>query len=417
MHGAIDEFDATSPCLVLAPHLEYPLRRGADILIGRKYAHFSKYVPFVDIVGKDTITRYRNGKAVESTTYANRYISKNRAGVNTLVKRSHFWLEQVVTKPFQEIAKLHYSKPEYGMVLFSGIWTASILDTTPRIQGRLHCVETHNDELKWFKNLRSSSTNPLAKAVAYFSERWARDFLRKHERDFLFFHVSKADQEGYRENFPDHTSYVVPIGEEEVPDKAFEEVADMVPFETVRLIFVGSLGVTINVHAVKVLEGEFFPLLKGGLNEELEVLIVGSNPSKEVIKACRHRGWKLHRDVSDEELERLYRISTFSVLPFHYTTGSKLKLLNSLAHGTPYLATSVLHDQTQEVPYPCLISDDPNAWLHRILEIKKRGISREERIALLSYTKSQSWPVVARYVFDLLSSPQDVKPVTEFPIQ
>ena len=56
-----NNFDPTSPCLVLAPHLEYPLRNGGDILIDKKWSRLSEYVRFVDIIGKNTITRYENG--------------------------------------------------------------------------------------------------------------------------------------------------------------------------------------------------------------------------------------------------------------------------------------------------------------------------------------------------------------------
>src|SRR5918992_2635495 len=86
-------FDPTSPCLVLAPHLEYPVRNGGDILIDKKWSRLSEYVPYVDIIGKDTITRYESGRLVKSVHYTNTHVSRALAAFNTLAKRSHYLLE------------------------------------------------------------------------------------------------------------------------------------------------------------------------------------------------------------------------------------------------------------------------------------------------------------------------------------
>lgn len=394
-----------SPCLVLAPHLEYPLRNGGDILIDKRWSHLSEYVPFVDIIGKSTITRYEGGKPVKSVRYANTRVSKNRAALRTLIKRSHYLLEKHLTRSFVEKARLYLSNPEYKTVVCSFVWTAAVLEGAPTVDGRLYCVETHNDELKWFENLRRHSPNPLAKLTAYFSERWARSFLNEHRSDFLFLHVSEADQAGYLRRFPGHRSRVVPIGVDEVPEEEFVRREDPAPpgEEAVRLLFVGSLGVKPNVDALKVFEEEFYPPLKEALGGDLEVLVVGSNPSDEVARLCEDMGWKLYPNVSDEELGRLYQASTFSILPFRYTTGSKLKLLNSLAHGVPYLATLELRDQVGEVVYPCLASSDPGEWLDRIQDVRRNGITSDERIALANHARKYSWASVARYTFEVLN--------------
>ena len=54
-------FDDNRPVLVLAPHLVYPLRHGADILIGRRWGMFSAHVPRVDIVGREAVHIFEGG--------------------------------------------------------------------------------------------------------------------------------------------------------------------------------------------------------------------------------------------------------------------------------------------------------------------------------------------------------------------
>jgi glycosyltransferase involved in cell wall biosynthesis len=224
----------------------------------------------------------------------------------------------------------------------------------------------------------------------------------EHGSDFVFFHVSRADQEGYLKRFPDHRSYMVPVGVDEVPcELSWRE--DLAPPGKVRFLFVGSLGVKINLDAIEFFKKDFYPLLKAEVGGDLEVLVVGSNPSAKVSRLCKDMGWMLYPNVSDEELTRLYRTATFSILPFRYATGSKLKLLQSLANGVPYLATHVLRDQVEEVMYPCLISSEPEEWLHHIKRVRGEGISNDVRIALMDEARRCSWTSVARQTFQLLS--------------
>ncbi len=398
-------FDPASPCLVVAPHLEYPIRSGADILIDRKYAYFSEHVPFVDLIGKEVVIRYRNGKPVQSTPYKNVYVGKATAAAATLYERSHYLLEKFVTKDFVETVRPYFSDPGYGMVVFSFVWAADIVRRLPKVDGRLYCVETHNDEFKWFEDIRKSSINPLAKLTAYSSERWARSFVDEYGSNFLFLHVSEADQRGFSRRFPAHRSCVVPTGVEVVPDGSFRQ-ENPGTAEKTRLIFVGSLGVKINLDALNTFKERFYPVLEEELGEDLEVLIVGSNPSRRVTKLCRKMGWKLYPNVSDQELRNLYSVSTFSILPFGYTTGSKLKLLDSLVHGVPYLATLSLRDQTEEVIYPCLVSDDPEEWSERVREVRRRGMTDEERALLKDYAQKHSWKSIALLMFEMLSRGQ-----------
>jgi hypothetical protein len=397
------EFDPASPCLVLAPHLEYPTRNGADILIDKKWAQFSKHVPFVDIIGKDAIRKYTNGKLVGNKLYKNTSISKTKAAVSTLLTRNHYLLQKNLTSDFIRTALPYLANPKYKTVVLSFIWTAALTDNLPLMGARLYCVETHNDELRCYENLKNSTNNPLAQKVAYHSGRWSETFLRRHESDFLYLHVSDADQRSYLDYLPNHASLVVPIGVDEVAVEPFRQ-CDPVPSEKVRLIFVGSLGVQMNLDALRYFRKRFYPLLRKSFGRNLEVLVVGSTPSKGIVRLCDDSGWTLHQDVSEQELRRLYRTATFSILPFPYTAGAKLKLLGSLAHGVPYLATSNMRDQTQDVPYPCLASDDPERWISHVQEVRRNGISNDSQDALLRVAQRFSWSAVASRMFESLIS-------------
>lgn len=394
-------FDPNSPCLVLAPHLEYPLRNGADILIDRKWSQFSEYVPFVDIIGKNRVSKYKNGQLVNTEVYENINVSKYCAAFKTILNCSHYLLEKFLTDAFIKVGRKYLSRPEYKTVILSFIYTSNVLKKMPINDERLYCIETHNDELRWFSRFMKGSINPGVILAAFLSKRWARTFLKKHDLDFLYIHVSKTDQVGYLSIIPSHRSIISPVGVEEehldMPDQ--EEVSLS---EKVRLIFVGSLSVETNFEALKFFGDKFFPILKENFGNCLEILIVGSKPSAAVERLCGGMGWRLLGNVSDQGLRYLYSISMFSILPFQYTTGGKLKLLKSLGNGVPYLATLVIGDQIEKVLYPCLMSGDAKEWVRHIRTIKKRGVTESERLALIDYAKKNSWSSVAYNMFKSL---------------
>lgn len=394
-------FDPTGPCLVVAPHLEYPLRNGADILIDKKYAHFSEHVPFVDVIGRRTVVRYAAGRLVRDTPYANSEVPKYKAALRTLRRRSHYLLEKFVTPEFMEVVGQHLSDPGYKTVVFSHVWAASAVPGSSEAGDRLYCIETHNDEFRWYENLRRSSANPLAKLTAHWSERWATSFLEEHASEFVFLHVSEIDHEGFLGRFPDHEGYVVPIGVEEIP-KTPSRQGNSATSEKLQLMFVGSLGVKINHDALEVFAKSFYPQLNKEFGNELIVLVVGSNPSRKVTKLCKNMGWTLYPNVSDQRLAELYETTTFSILPFEYTTGSKLKLLDSLARGVPYLATESLKDQVEETIYPCLISNDPEEWSRRLQDFRGKRVGEDARVALQEQAQKYSWGAIARRTFELL---------------
>jgi hypothetical protein len=395
------KFDPDSPCLVLAPHLEYPIRNGADILIDRKWSQFSKYVPFVDIVGRNSINRYEKGQLVDRKIYENVEVSKKVAALKSILSQSHYFFERFITKSVKKKIEIYLLKPEYQTVVFSFIYTAAILKWNIKSDKRLYLIETHNDELKWFSKFMSKTLKPWVLLTALFSRIWLTRFLKEHERDFLYVHISKADRDGYLRLLPFHNSIVIPVGVEE-ESLGVRCVQDASLSEKVRLIFVGSLSGKTNFEALKFFGDRFFPILKENFENVLEILIAGSNPSAAVERLCRSMSWKLLPNVSDQKLRNLYNISMFSILPFQYTTGGKLKLLKSLANGVPYLATPVLCNQIEKLPYPCLISEDPKEWLTHIRTIQQQGISENVRMALIEYAKEYSWSSVAYTMYQSL---------------
>jgi len=394
--------DATAPILILAPHLIYPARNGSDISLDRIGRCLSMHVPHVDLIAERLIVRFEHGREMDRRPFANVMRSKNGAGARTLLRRSHFYLEKFLTPAYAKTATRYLRDPAYKTVLCSYATTTHLITQTRDLpDGRLHLIWSHNDEFKWFADLHRQSTNPLARFVAKSSERWLHAFFQKNRDTFLFLHVTKADRDGFARYYPDHASLIIPIGVD-LPETPSPPLLS--PIEPVCLMFVGALGVRMNLDALTHFSETYFPSIHSHFGDDVQVMVVGSGPSEAVQTLCTDRGWDLHADVSDSELDRLFGQAAFSILPFGYATGAKLKLLNSLAHGVPFLATTKVGAQADACAAPCLLDDNPEAWVDRITRVRNRGLSAEDRAGLVAIAKSQSWEASAAKLIEGLTA-------------
>ncbi|NNF58476.1 MAG: glycosyltransferase [Rhodothermaceae bacterium] len=395
--GSEPRFDPEAPSLVLAPHLAWPTRTGANLAIDRRWRAMSQFLPYVDLVGREAIRRYAEGAVVSERSYANEERSRIEAAARTVLRRSHYLREKFLTPDFVAQAQAHLADSAYGTVLFSYLYTAPLLEQDPSGRAdRVYLIETHNDDFKWYRTLREATRNPLSKLTARLSEQATVQLVQAYADQALLLHVTEADHQGYEPLAPGHRFFLNWVGVE-IPEAPSPPQP---PEDVVRLVFVGSLGVTMNVDALHHFAERFYPALKEGLGAQLAVDIVGSNPAEAVTQLCETHGWALHANVSDERLRDLYASATFSILPFNYATGAKLKLLESLAHGVPFLATTKVEAQIDQVHPLCLLSDEPAGWLGRARAVQADGLTEETRAALVAVAEPHSWTARARVLVE-----------------
>ena len=385
-----------APILVVAPHLIYPTRDGADIAIDRRWGELSRFVSNVDIVAAQTVVRYQDGKITNMVPFSNKSRSKWKAALQTLFFRSVYTKERFLTRSFVNASRPYLGDPSYQAVVFSYLATASLGKylASPTIK---RYVLTHNDDVAIYRNMRKSSRNMLQKLVALMSERWVRRYGQAAKDDFRFIHVSEDDAAGWRAAIGEHAYFLGKVGCD-LPERRFEKRPPM-SRRPVRIIFVGSLGVKMNMDAVQHFADNFLPVLSKMIGA-VDVRIVGSNPTPAVVKLCGQNGFGLFANVSNDELAAQFAWSDFSVLPFPYSTGTKLKLLDSVARGVPILATGSIGDFPGiGTEAACLVSDDPIKWAEHISRWKVTDISDEIRDMLVGTARSWTWGAMAEQFY------------------
>jgi glycosyltransferase involved in cell wall biosynthesis len=373
--------------IIIAPHLEFPSRNGADIYIERIGCYLSIYRAPVIILGENTLTRYEKGAIISQSDFSNRLRTKTWAAIRTLVLRSHYLLEKYLTSAYRKKAmELVQENPE-AIIVYSSISSGSLA-----LAKKTAFIVTQNDEIAFYRKQQAFTKNPLQKMVATFSEKWLLSFLSNSRNDHIYIHITDADQKAYSNFIPKHRSIIVPAGVDCRPSVIF------VPslHKTIHLLFCGSLSVKMNLDALLFFKDKFWGLLKECFHENIDVWIAGSHPTSSVINLCKNQGWALHSDISDDDLNSLYAAATFGILPFEYSDGAKIKLLNCLAAGLPVLATNSVKTKSEQDFPPNLFSNDPNNWLDHLQKYQERGDEfLSGRIACQKFSVQYSWLKIA----------------------
>jgi glycosyltransferase involved in cell wall biosynthesis len=118
----------------------------------------------------------------------------------------------------------------------------------------------------------------------------------------------------------------------EGPDRPYDSAAAQV------LLFVGSLGYEVNVDAIDVLVGQILPRILDQ-RPDTRLVIAGRGPTQEVRALAEHPAVDLVADAPS--LEPLYRAARAVVAPLRQGGGTRIKVLEAMARGTPMVLTPV----------------------------------------------------------------------------
>jgi glycosyltransferase involved in cell wall biosynthesis len=105
---------------------------------------------------------------------------------------------------------------------------------------------------------------------------------------------------------------------------------------TVRLLFVGSLGFSPNIHGLRVFLTEAWPRIRGAL-ANVTLAVVGMHPDEEVRKLLAQHGVELHANVPTAE--PYYASCDIVVAPILFGSGTRIKIMEAMAYGRPVVAT------------------------------------------------------------------------------
>jgi len=146
--------------------------------------------------------------------------------------------------------------------------------------------------------------------------------------------------------------------------------------EKPTILFCGAMDYAPNIDALRWYFGEMHTALKARV-PELEVLIVGKSPVAEVAAYAQHDGVTVTGSVPD--VRPYYRQAWLQMVPLRIGGGTRLKIVESLAIGTPVVSTSIgaqglalKHDDN------ILLADEAGSFVDQIARALNDGTLREQ---------------------------------------
>ena len=133
------------------------------------------------------------------------------------------------------------------------------------------------------------------------------------------------------------------------------------------LLCVGGFGHAPNLDAVRWMTKEIMPLV---LAKKADVVlhVVGSQMPED-IKALASPTFIPHGQVSDDELDSLYRSCALAVVPLRYGAGMKGKVVEAFEEGIPVVSTSIGLEGFTGLPKNIVPADTAEAFAKRILDL------------------------------------------------
>lgn len=375
--------------LHLAPHMSWPPVNGADKRAWNLFCGIRDRWKESEFIGRQSFSDCGLDHQYHSRTNLWRD-NKNPAAVISILLFRDYWQQRHLSTEVRKKVRASARTP-VDAVLVSFLYSVPLLREVPGNYSLF--VDSHNFDPDYFSKCSQGTRNPLLRFLCRRAVETSLTALRGLPKKTLLFHVSDSDADQYRALRPDLRHVVIENGCDVRPRVLKPEYSAIWPKQ---LVFVGSLSSKMNLDALQYFAARFWATLK----QFTEVTIVGSNPTTKIRNLCITHGWKLRPNVTEQELQSIYEGAHYSILPFAYGAGSKLKLFEACGRGIPVLST-IAGVTGVVVPPPLVFSSDlPEAWKRNILE--RNDVSADEFDQTIAFARRFSWTTLAQRLVDYI---------------
>lgn len=141
------------------------------------------------------------------------------------------------------------------------------------------------------------------------------------------------------------------------------------------LVFVGSMDWLPNIDGVRYFVREILPLIRRR-RPACSVAIVGKSPSAEILALTRRANMTVTGTVPD--VRPYFWEALVSIVPLRIGGGTRLKIYESMAAGTPVVSTSIgAEGLAVQHPATIRLADTPEAFAEQCLELLENPPERQ----------------------------------------
>lgn len=375
--------------LVVAPHLEFPVRNGADKYISEKWSSVPHDEYEVCLIASDG-TYMADGEGWSSVR---RWPSRRMSRLQNVATILRFILgdQQYLSYKYanssiaQEVSI--ELKQQWHLIVFSFVSTYDRYAADLQPDSRV-LIESHNFDPKIYLD-RAAEVWGVRRGLYSVAAARSQLSLKRLPPEVTVCALGGQDASLLRATTNAH----IQIGSIGFRCK---ELRVVYPHSvcTPTLIFVGSLGVQMNAHAISVFVRDQWQPIKS-VWPEARLKVVGSNPGRDLFKQFENQpGIDVMSNVSDERLMKELATSHCAIVPFSEANGLKLKVGSALECGVPIISSISLGNQLLEDGIAQLVGSS-DEWISAITNVLEPVRQRQVAQMALAYCRRWSWRAVA----------------------
>lgn len=193
--------------------------------------------------------------------------------------------------------------------------------------------------------------------------------------------------------------WVVPNGIEMPTEPAWRPAEGEDP----SFVFVGAMSTEANADAVRFFVRQILPLIRRVI-PRVRTLIVGSRPTPEV--QALHDGQSVVVTGTVPAVEPFLQDATMSVVPIRFGGGTRIKILEALAHGVPVVSTRIGAEGLEvEHGRHLLIADTPEEFADACVALARDGGRRSalSREGMKLVQERYDWRVIEQQVQQVIA--------------
>lgn len=194
---------------------------------------------------------------------------------------------------------------------------------------------THNVEAEIFRRHRDCARNRIFRAIWGDQHRKMREFEKAVLRRFdVVVAVAERDAAQFRSDYGISAPFIIPTGVD------LDFFAWRAPERNRDVVFCGSMDWMANQDAVTFFRDDVWPRITRAV-PDAAMTVAGRAPQGRMVEEVRRRGlnWRFTGFVDD--VRPFVQGSAVSVIPLRVGGGTRLKVFEAMAMGSPVVSTSI----------------------------------------------------------------------------
>jgi len=275
-------------------------------------------------------------------------------------------------------------------ILFEGLHTCNYLNHAD-LSERKKIVRMHNIENVYYKHLAKIETNPIKKAFFNYEAENLKRFSEILNYADRIAAISIEDRKYLDVKFQ-NKAFCLPV---------FHQNNDVIIKKEIGTyaLYHGNLAVGENNEAANFLIEKVFNDI------DYELIIAGSNPSKELIeKVSKTKNIKIKANLSKTEMQNILYNAQMHILPTFQNTGIKLKLINVLFSGRFIIVNDKMIENTN-IKDICFIASNENEMKKLVLDTKNKefdtdSISLRKEMLFKTFSNNNNAKTLIKEIFE-----------------